>query len=62
MNRIAAFVATLTLLASCTAAANAERHFMVDPGTGEEMDAITRETSALSAEVRAKIGAMLNAM
>jgi tripartite-type tricarboxylate transporter receptor subunit TctC len=39
-----------------------QRHFMVDAGTGEEMDAITRETFALSPEVRAKIGAMLNAM
>jgi tripartite-type tricarboxylate transporter receptor subunit TctC len=39
-----------------------QRHFMVDAGTGEEMDAITRETLALSPEVRAKIGAMLNAM
>ena len=43
-------------------AACEQRHFMVDAGTGEEMDAITRETFALSAEVRAKIGAMLNAM
>jgi tripartite-type tricarboxylate transporter receptor subunit TctC len=43
-------------------AACEERHFMVDAGTGAEMDAITRETLALSAEVRAKIGAMLNAM
>jgi tripartite-type tricarboxylate transporter receptor subunit TctC len=43
-------------------AACEQRHFMVDAGTGEEMDAITRETLALSAEVRAKIGAMLNAM
>ena len=39
-----------------------ERHFMVDAGSGEEMDAITRETLALSAEVRAKMGAMLNAI
>ena len=39
-----------------------QRHFMVDAGSGEEMDAITRETFALSVEVRAKIGAMLNAM
>src|SRR6202044_2337698 len=43
-------------------AACEERHFMVDAGSGEEMDAITRETLALSPEVRAKIGAMLNAM
>jgi tripartite-type tricarboxylate transporter receptor subunit TctC len=39
-----------------------QRHFMVDPGSGEEMDAITHETLALSPEIRAKIGAMLNAM
>jgi tripartite-type tricarboxylate transporter receptor subunit TctC len=39
-----------------------QRHFMVDAGSGEEMDAITRETLALSPEVRAKIGAMVNAM
>jgi len=39
-----------------------QRHFMVDAGSGEEMDAITRETLGLSPEVRAKIGAMLNAM
>jgi tripartite-type tricarboxylate transporter receptor subunit TctC len=38
-----------------------QRHVMVDPGTGEEMDAITRETFALSADVLAKTGAMLNA-
>jgi tripartite-type tricarboxylate transporter receptor subunit TctC len=31
-------------------------------GSGKEMDAITRETFALPPEVRAKIGAMLNAM
>ena len=43
-------------------AACEERHFMVDAGSGAEMDAITRETFALSPEVRAKIGAMLNAM
>ena len=43
-------------------AACEQRHFMVDAGTGEEMDAITRETFALSPEIRAKIGAMLNAM
>jgi len=39
-----------------------QRHFMVDPSSGEEMDAITHETLALSPEIRAKIGAMLNAM
>ena len=31
-----------------------QRHVMIDPGTGEEMDAITRETFALSADVLAK--------
>lgn len=42
-------------------AACEQRHFMVDPGSGEEMDAITRETFALSGDVLAKTGAMLNA-
>ena len=42
-------------------AACEQRHFMIDPGTGEEMDAITRETFALSGDVLAKTGAMLNA-
>jgi tripartite-type tricarboxylate transporter receptor subunit TctC len=63
-DRLAALRAAFTdmlkdadFLAACE-----ERHFMVDAGSGEEMDAITRETLALSPEVRAKIGAMLNAM
>jgi tripartite-type tricarboxylate transporter receptor subunit TctC len=42
-------------------AACEQRHFMVDPASGEEMDAIAHETFALSADVRAKIGTMLNA-
>ncbi len=37
-----------------------QRHFMIDPGTGEEMDAIVHETFALSDSIRAKIGEMLN--
>jgi tripartite-type tricarboxylate transporter receptor subunit TctC len=37
-----------------------QRLFMVDPGTGEELDAIARETFQLSDGVRAKIGEMLN--
>jgi len=43
-------------------AACEQRHFMVDPGAGEEMDAIVQETFQLSSDIRAKIGAMLNAM
>jgi len=39
----------------------AQRHFMVDAGSGEELDAIVHETYQLSANVRAKIGAMLGA-
>jgi tripartite-type tricarboxylate transporter receptor subunit TctC len=39
-----------------------QRHFMVDAGTGEEMDAIVHDTFQLSDDIRAKIGAMLNAM
>jgi tripartite-type tricarboxylate transporter receptor subunit TctC len=42
-------------------AACEQRHYMLDPGTGEELDAIVRETFQLSADIRAKIGAMLNA-
>ncbi len=42
-------------------AAGAQRHFMLDPGSGEELDAIVHETYRLSADIRAKIGAMLNA-
>jgi tripartite-type tricarboxylate transporter receptor subunit TctC len=55
----AAFAAMLKdadFLAACE-----QRHFMVDPAGGEEMDAIAHETFALSADVRAKIGTMLNA-
>jgi len=37
------------------------RHFMVDPGSGEAMDAIVKETFALPQPVLAKIGEMLNA-
>ena len=33
-----------------------QRHLMVDPASGEEMDAIVQETFALSPEVLAKIG------
>jgi len=36
-----------------------QRHFMVDAGSGEELDAVVHETYQLSPEVRAKIGAML---
>jgi tripartite-type tricarboxylate transporter receptor subunit TctC len=53
----AAFQAMLkdpAFLAACE-----QRHFMVDPGTGEEMDAIVQETFALSPEVLAKIGEIL---
>jgi len=37
-----------------------QRHFMVDPGSGEDMDAIVKETFALPDSVRATIGQMLN--
>lgn len=53
----AAFAAMLKdpdFIAACE-----QRRFMVDAGTGEELDAIMRETFQLSADVRAKIGAML---
>ena len=41
------------------AAACEQRHFMVDAGSGEELDAVVHEAYQLSSEVRAKIGAML---
>jgi tripartite-type tricarboxylate transporter receptor subunit TctC len=41
-------------------AACEQRHFMLDPGTGEEMDAIVQEAFQLPADIRAKIGGMLN--
>lgn len=40
-------------------AACAERRFMVDPGTGEEMDVIVGETLRLSPSIVAKIGDVL---
>jgi tripartite-type tricarboxylate transporter receptor subunit TctC len=43
-------------------AACEQRHFMVDPGAGEEMDAIVRETFHLSAAIRARIGDLLTGM
>jgi tripartite-type tricarboxylate transporter receptor subunit TctC len=36
-----------------------QRHFMIDPGTGEELDAIVHETFQLSREVLTKIGEIL---
>lgn len=42
-------------------AACEQRHFMVDPGTGQDMDAIVKETSQLPQPVLAKIGDMLQA-
>ncbi len=42
-------------------AACKKRHLMVDPGSGEDMDAIVKETFALPQPVLAKIGAMLAA-
>ena len=42
-------------------AASEQRHFMVDAGSGEELDAVVHETYQLSADVRAKIGALLGA-
>jgi tripartite-type tricarboxylate transporter receptor subunit TctC len=53
----AAFQAMLKdpdFLAACD-----KRHFMVDPGTGEDMDAIVHETFQLSHDVLTKIGAIL---
>ena len=53
----AAFQAMLkdpAFLAACE-----QRHFMVDPGTGEEMDTIVQETFALSPAVVTKIGEIL---
>jgi tripartite-type tricarboxylate transporter receptor subunit TctC len=41
-------------------AACEQRHFMVDPGSGEDMDAIVKETFALPELVRGTIGDMLN--
>jgi len=40
-------------------AACEKRHLMLDPASGEEMDAIVRETFALPQATRATIGAML---
>jgi tripartite-type tricarboxylate transporter receptor subunit TctC len=40
-------------------AAAEQRKMMVDPGTGEEMDAIVRETLKLPQEVAARIGKMM---
>jgi tripartite-type tricarboxylate transporter receptor subunit TctC len=40
-------------------AACSKRGFMLDPGTGEEMDAIVRDTLGLSPSVAAKIGDMI---
>jgi hypothetical protein len=37
-----------------------QRHFMLDAGSGEEMDAIVRETFQLPDAVRAKIVDLLN--
>jgi tripartite-type tricarboxylate transporter receptor subunit TctC len=42
-------------------AACEQRHFMLDPSSGEELDAIVRETFQLSPDIRSKIGAMLSA-
>ena len=42
-------------------AACEKRHLMVDPGSGEDMDAIVKDTFALPQPVLAKIGAMLSA-
>ena len=36
-----------------------KRNLMVDPGTGEEMDALVRETLKLPQEVAVKIGKMM---
>src|SRR5580698_5391708 len=41
-------------------AACEQRHFMIDAGSGEEMDAIVRETFQLPETVRAKIDGLLN--
>ncbi len=41
------------------AAVCAKRHLMLDPASGEEMDAIVRDTFALPQPTLAKIGAML---
>jgi len=41
-------------------AACEQRHFMIDPGSGEDMDAIVKNTFALPDLVRATIGQMLN--
>ena len=43
-------------LATC-----AKRHLMVDPGTGEEMDAIVKETMALPKETVMKVGDLVKA-
>jgi tripartite-type tricarboxylate transporter receptor subunit TctC len=37
-----------------------QRHFMLDAGSGEEMDAIVRETFQLPDGVRAKLADVLN--
>jgi len=41
-------------------AAAAQRKMMLDPATGEEMDAIVRDTLQLPDSVIAKVGAMMN--
>ncbi len=56
-SAFAAMLQDPDFLAACE-----QRHFMIDPGSGEAMDAIVHETFALSADIRAKIGAMLNGM
>ena len=55
----AAFAAMLSdpdFVAACD-----QRHFMVDPGAGEDMDTLVRETFQLSDAVRARTGELLNA-
>ena len=40
-------------------AAAEKRNMMVDPGSGEEMDALVRETLKLPQEIAIKIGKMM---
>ena len=40
-------------------AAAEKRNLMVDPGTGEELDALVRDTLKLPQEVAVKIGKMM---
>ncbi|HEY7662011.1 MAG TPA: tripartite tricarboxylate transporter substrate-binding protein [Xanthobacteraceae bacterium] len=49
-----AMVSDPEFLAACT-----KRGFMIDPATGEEMDAIVRDTLALAPSMAAKIGDMM---